>query len=147
MQENREIFRGSSSATHPPPQPPPQQQTAQMPASSAPPPKAMRNRKTAANKRGSTSTVSAGAARSSPAPATGSASTRAAKQEDQHLQKHSMHQEHPLENQGYWQARGRGNLLASLHPISMLVETIECMLLICVLLLSLCSATKCVLCY
>ncbi|KAM3335530.1 hypothetical protein ACQJBY_029805 [Aegilops geniculata] len=76
-QENREIFRGSSSATHPPPQPPPQYQTSQMPASSAPPPKAMRNRKTAANKRGSTSTVSAGAARSSPAPATGSASTRA----------------------------------------------------------------------
>ena len=125
MQENREIF--SSSATHPPPQPPPQHQTTQMPASSAPPPKA--------NKRGSTSTVSAGAARSSPAPATGSASTRAAKQEDQHLQKHSMHQEHPLENQGYWQARGRGNLLASLHPISMLVETIE------TLYLSLCSTT------
>ncbi|XP_037416886.1 uncharacterized protein LOC119279942 [Triticum dicoccoides] len=68
-QENREIF--SSSATHPPPQPPPQHQTTQMPASSAPPPKA--------NKRGSTSTVSAGAARSSPAPATGSASTRAAR--------------------------------------------------------------------
>ena len=40
-----------------------------MPAPSAPPPKA--------NKRGSTSTVSAGAARSSPTPATGSASTRA----------------------------------------------------------------------
>ncbi|KAI4977583.1 hypothetical protein ZWY2020_059720 [Hordeum vulgare] len=79
-EENREIFMGSSGATQVPPQPPHEHQSSHIPASSAPPlgPKTMRNRKTAAPKRGSTSIVSTGPTKSSPAPPRGSTSTRAA---------------------------------------------------------------------